>query len=308
MCAGELRTEAGRPCIGRLRRCPACTLPCIWALPGTAWQAGLLPGPASLDERGRINRLIIDHDFKMQVASGGVSGCSDAGDPRARGQNLSDGDSNGLQMVVSGLQTVAVIDNNPVSAAILAPTSLDHGPGTGSEDRSRARTGEINSRMHFTGRPREGVHPVSKRRADIYRGQRGDQRGGPNRRSALRDRLVPCRANLRRLSLDRLSLGREGLGRLGFWCRRLFGCRQGADLGAAECDAGARVCGDARLRRPCCGRRRLVRCLDLAPISLRGGQCGQCNQPGSGRCSAKLLAAESQGRSGTDCGAPAAFT
>lgn len=79
------------------------------------------------DIGGRIDGIAIHHDLKMKMAAGRCPGRANPCDLLALNNRLPNRDTDTGQMVIRGLQAVAMIHDNPVTAAIRAPTGLDDG-------------------------------------------------------------------------------------------------------------------------------------------------------------------------------------
>ena len=74
-----------------------------------------------------VNDVAVDHHFEVEVAAGGGAGGAAHRNDVAAGDLLADLDGGRGQVVVGGLQAVAVVDHHPVSAAVRVPSVEGHG-------------------------------------------------------------------------------------------------------------------------------------------------------------------------------------
>ena len=92
----------------------------------------MLTGPSviALEVSGGVDGPVLDHHFKVKMAASGVTGGSDSAYPTTLAQGLTLRNADAGQVVVCGLQALAVVNNNPVSAAVRAPACLRYLSGS----------------------------------------------------------------------------------------------------------------------------------------------------------------------------------
>lgn len=111
----------------------------------------------ALDIGGGVDGPVLDHDFKVKMAASGVTGRSDSPYPTTLAQGLTLRNADSGEVVVCGLQALAVVNHNPVSAAVWAPACLRYLSRSCSQHGRVACPCEIKPGMHFAGGPGQGI-------------------------------------------------------------------------------------------------------------------------------------------------------
>ena len=145
----------------------------------------MLTGPSviALEVSGGVDGPVLDHHFKMKMAASGVTGRSDSAYPSTLAQGLTLRNADAGQVVVRGLQALAVVNYDPVSAAVRAPACLRYLSRSCSQHGRVACPCEIKPGMHFAGGTGQGIAAEPKCRTHVHRGERRPQacrrRGNP---------------------------------------------------------------------------------------------------------------------------------
>lgn len=98
----------------------------------------------------------------MEMATGGVPRCTSPGHLGSLSDLLSDAKSDASEVVVGGLDALAVVDDDAVSSAVGAPSSFCDCSGAGREDRGIACGCQVQACMQLSAGAREWIGAVSE--------------------------------------------------------------------------------------------------------------------------------------------------
>jgi hypothetical protein len=154
----------------------------------------------------------------MQVAARGPPGATNTRDDLSCLHRVARMDTDGIEVVVGGDESVAVIDFHPVAATPGVPSSRANNTGVSCVDGCAAGRGIVLAQVEITSGPADRTDPETERRTRIEKLKRGHQKTGARPAQARRPYRQVSVGSLRRTPYCRVREG-QGDQRIGHYRR-----------------------------------------------------------------------------------------